>query len=45
MTNHNIVEKILALACWTSCGDDTQAWRFEIIDDRLARFTEPTPLK
>lgn len=33
MTNHDTVLKILDLARWAPSGDNTQPWRFEILDD------------
>ena len=32
MSNHGVLEKILDLARWAPSGDNTQPWRFEIID-------------
>ncbi|MDH3461772.1 MAG: nitroreductase family protein, partial [Burkholderiaceae bacterium] len=33
MTTHSVVEQILDLARWAPSGDNTQPWRFEIIDE------------
>ena len=32
MSNHGLIEQILDLARWAPSGDNTQPWRFEIID-------------
>jgi len=33
MTTHTVVEQILDLARWAPSGDNTQPWRFEIVDE------------
>ena len=32
MSNYGVMEQILDLARWAPSGDNTQPWRFEIID-------------
>lgn len=33
MSAHGVVEQILELARWAPSGDNTQPWRFEVVDD------------
>jgi hypothetical protein len=34
MTSQTVIEKILDIARWAPSGDNTQPWRFEVIDER-----------
>ena len=34
MSGNSIVERVLELARWAPSGDNTQPWRFEVIDDQ-----------